>query len=35
MNPNDPARLRLVNNAYVIVSLLVYGLMFWRLQQSG
>ena len=29
---DNPARRTLVNNAYVIVSLLVYGLMAWRMR---
>jgi hypothetical protein len=29
---DNPARRALVNNAYVVVSLLVYGLMAWRMQ---
>ncbi|RZA20843.1 MAG: hypothetical protein EOP93_04865 [Lysobacteraceae bacterium] len=32
---NNPGRRALVNNAYVLVSLLVYGLMFWRMQEVG
>ena len=32
---DNPGRRTLVNNAYVVVSLLVYGLMFWRLQRAG
>lgn len=30
----NPARTSLVNNAYVVVSLLVYGLMLWRMQPA-
>ena len=32
---DNPARRSLVNNGYVVVSLLVYGLMLWRMQESG
>lgn len=32
---DDPGRRALVNNGYVLVSLLVYGLLFWRMQKSG
>lgn len=32
---DNPARRNLVNNAYVVVSLIVYGLLFWRMQKGG
>jgi hypothetical protein len=32
---DNPQRRRWVNNAYVVVSLLVYGTMLWRLQATG
>ena len=32
---DNPGRRALVNNVYVVASLLVYGLMFWRLQARG
>ena len=32
---DNPGRRALVNNGYVLVSLLVYGLLFWRMQKSG
>lgn len=32
---DKPLRRRWVNNAYVVVSLLVYGSMLWRLQANG
>lgn len=32
---DNPQRRRWVNNAYVVVSLLVYGTMLWRLQAAG
>ena len=32
---DKPLRRRWVNNAYVVVSLLVYGSILWRLQASG
>ena len=32
---DNPQRRRWVNNAYVVVSLLVYGGILWRLQASG
>ncbi len=31
---DNPERRALVNNAYVVVSLLVYGLMFWRMREG-
>lgn len=32
---NDPGRKKLVDAAYVVFSLLVYGVMLWRLQQAA
>lgn len=32
---NDPRRKAIVDTAYVVVSLLVYGLMLWRLPKGG
>jgi len=32
---DNPSRRAFVNNAYVVVSLLVYGLMSWRLRPGG
>ena len=32
---SDPQRKRLVDAAYVVFSLLVYGVMLWRLQQAA
>ena len=32
---NDPQRKRMVDAAYVAFSLLVYGVMLWRLQKAG
>lgn len=31
----NPGRRVLVNNVYVVVSLVVYGLMLWRMQTNG
>lgn len=32
---NNPSRRALVNNLYVVLSLLIYGAMLWRMQKIG